>query len=43
MIDYAGQNTTRAILKRNFRALAIKVVCWLLVGVLLPVIIVWSV
>jgi hypothetical protein len=43
MIDYVGENTTRAILKRNFRALAIKAVFWLLVGALLPVMIVWSV
>jgi len=43
MIDYAGQNTTRAIRKRDFKKIAVQVVCWLLVAAVLPVFIVWSV
>jgi hypothetical protein len=43
MIDYAGQNTTRAIRKRDFKAVALNVICWLLVAAALPVFIVWSI
>ena len=41
--DWVGENTTRKIQKRDFKNVAVRILCWLLVGALLPVIIVWSV
>ncbi len=41
MIDYVGQNTTRAIRNRDFRSVALNVICWLLVGAALPAVVYW--
>lgn len=42
MIDYAGKNTTGAIRKRQFKQVAVQLICWLLVAAVLPMMIVWS-
>jgi len=39
--DWAGQNTTRAIRKRDFKAVAVKLICWLLVAAVLPAVVYW--
>jgi len=42
MIDYVGCNTTRAIRKRDFKAVALNVICWLLVAAVMPALIIWK-
>jgi hypothetical protein len=39
--DWVGENTTRAIRKRDFKAVALSVICWLLVAAVLPAVVYW--
>jgi len=39
--DWVGCNTSRKIQKRDFKSVAVQIVCWLLVAAVLPAAVYW--